>query len=88
MALQQRVELPSKILIPQAYWRAEEYQGNRNTMTVFFRAYRDANAAGDGTPAFADRRVTFQPDLLGANLIQQSYLAAKNLPEFTGSLDV
>jgi len=62
------------------YYKVEQVSGNKERVEFTIRGYKD----GAHIDSFS---AEFQPSMDGGNYIQQAYLHAKTLPEFSGAVD-
>lgn len=81
MALSMSVEFKG-IRIEDAYVRVASFSGNKSYVDVCV-----AISAGRSNPPVESRNYVIPLDLDGPNVVSQSYLHLKTLPEFAGATD-
>jgi hypothetical protein len=84
MALKKTVITPQGFNAEDAYHRVEGLElTSKDSMSFLVRSYKQAN----GFLCFAEKRITAEYDIAGANPIAQAYLTAKELDQFSNAKD-
>ena len=71
-----------QITIADAHLKVESLTGSKSMVSYDIAVYRAADA-----PKLTLFRHAFVPDMAGGNFIEQAYINAKSLPEYSGAVD-
>lgn len=95
MALQQTIDLPIGLTATDAYWRIEQFNGDRNRLQITVQAYMDAASA----EVDAETKNTLRPPLASktfdlptpntsSNMFEAAYTYLKTQDFFASASDV
>jgi hypothetical protein len=84
MALKKTVITPHGFEAEDAYHRVEGLElTSKDSMSFLVRSYKQPH----GVSCFAEKRITAEYDIAGANPIAQAYLAVKESDQFSNAKD-
>lgn len=95
MALQQTIDLPNGLTATNAYWRIEQFNGDRNRLQITVQAYMDAASAAVDTetkntlrPPLASKTFDLATPNTASNMFEAAYGYLKTQDFFLSAVDV
>jgi len=90
MAIINNVELPSGIIVENAYRRISAVSGNKELLALSLDSYISQQAYAEGKSLVNQQAFAFAPsvDETALNFIKQGYEYLKTLPELATAVDV
>lgn len=88
MALKKTITYKN-ITVENAYIKAESFTGDKNELTFYMRAYKDADSSLSIENVLTSKEIKFIPDSSETSVRwdKQAYDYAKALPDYAESID-